>query len=395
MPGSHALLSPSKSKQWLACPPSARLNAKIDERFGEQSSEYAREGTKAHALAELKLRLELGEINKFSYEAQRKTLGDIPKEMDRYTDDYFDTVMELYYMAKRTCPDTQLFVEQRLDMSPWIPGCFGTGDAVIVSDDVLVVCDLKYGKGVPVVAEGNPQARCYGLGAYNAFGAIYAFKSVRNIIIQPRLDSVTEETLPLDELLAWGSSIAPIAEQAWRGEGEFHTGEHCRFCNARAICKARAFESFDVLTHCIDSPDVLPDELIPGLLRVADTAEAWLKDLKAYALAQALRGQEWSGYKVVRGKRPSRAFRNQEEAEQQLIRAGYTPDQYMETRMKTVAEVEKLMGKRAFDAIMSGQVVQGEGNFTLVPDDDKRVAFESADFAFADMGGGQEATGDD
>ena len=307
---------------------------------------------------------------------------------------YFDTVMELYYMAKRTCSDTQLFVEQRLDMSPWIPGCFGTGDAVIVSDDVLVVCDLKYGKGVPVVAEGNPQARCYGLGAYNAFGAIYAFKSVRNIIIQPRLDSVTEETLPLDELLAWGSSIAPLAEQAWRGEGEFHTGEHCRFCNARAICKARAFESFDVLTHCIDSPDVLPDELVPGLLRVADTAEAWLKDLKAYALAQALRGQEWSGYKVVRGKRPSRAFRNQEEAEQQLIRAGYTPDQYMETRMKTVAEVEKLMGKRAFDAIMSGQVVQGEGNFTLVPDDDKRVAFESADFAFADMGSGQEATGD-
>lgn len=395
MPGSHALLSPSKSKQWLACPPSARLNAKLDERFGEQSSEYAREGTKAHALAELKLRLELGEINKFNFDAQRKALGDIPKEMDRYTDNYFDEVMERYYTAKRSCPDTQLFVEQRLDMSPWIPSCFGTGDAVIVSDDVLIVADLKYGKGVPVVAEGNPQARCYGLGAYNAFGSIYSFKSVCNVIIQPRLDSVTEETMPLDQLLAWGEGIKPLAEQAWRGEGEFHTGEHCRFCNARAICKARAFESFDVLTHCVDSPDVLPDEIIPSLLRIADTAEAWLKDLKAYALAQALRGQEWDGYKVIRGKRPPRAFRNQEEAEQQLIRAGYTPDQYMETRMKTVAEVEKLLGKRAFNSLMSEQVVQGEGNFTLVSAEDKRVAFESADFAFADMGDESEETSHD
>lgn len=386
MPGAHSILSPSSAARWLSCPPSARLNAKITERFGEQSSPYAAEGTRAHAVAELKLRLELGEINRFSYDAQRKTLGALPADVERAIDRYFDEVMDRYYMAKRTCPDTQLFVEQRLDMSPWIPSCFGTGDAVIVSDNVLIVADMKMGKGVPVVAEGNPQARCYALGAYNAFGSIYAFKSVCNVIIQPRFDSVTEETLSLDALLAWGEGIKPLAEQAWRGEGEFHTGEHCRFCNARAICKARAFESFDVLTHCVDSPDVLPDELIPGLLRVADTAGAWLKDLKAYALAQALRGQEWNGYKVVRGKRPSRAFRSQEEAEQQLIRAGYTPEQYMETRMKTVAEVEKLMGKRAFDAIMSGQVVQGEGNFTLVPSEDKRVAFESADFAFADMG---------
>jgi hypothetical protein len=386
MPGTHAILSPSKSKQWMACPPSARLNAKLAERFGEQSSEYAAEGTKAHALAELKLRQELGEINKFSYESQRKALGEIPKEMDRYTDDYFDNVLGMYYEAKRTCPDAQLFVEQRLDMSPWIPSCFGTGDAVIVSDDILIVADLKYGKGVPVVAEHNPQARCYGLGAYNAFGSIYSFKTIRNVIIQPRLDSVTEETLSLEDLLAWGEEVKPLAAQAWRGDGEFHTGDHCRFCNARAICKARVFESFDVLTHCVDSPDVLPDELVPELLRIADTAEAWLKDLKAYALAQALLGQEWAGYKVVRGKRPARAFRDAEEAEQQLIRAGYTPEQYMKSSMKSVAEVEKLMGKSAFKAIMGEQVVQGEGGFTLVPESDKRTTYEAADLAFADMG---------
>ena len=385
MPGTHALLSPSKAKQWLACPPSARLSAKFSERFGEQSSEYAAEGTKAHALSELKLRLELGEINKFSFDAQKKALGEIPAEMDRNTDTYVDVVMERYYACKKVCPDARLFVEQRLDMTPWIPGCFGTGDSIVVSDTLLEVMDLKYGKGVPVDAVENPQARCYGLGGINAFGDLYSFTHVRNTIIQPRLDSITEELLTKEALLEWGESIAPLAAQAWKGEGEFHPGDNCCFCAAKAVCKARAFESFDLLAACLDSPGVLPDEAIPGILKVADTCEAWLKDVRAYALSQALRGQEWPGYKLVKGKRPSRAFVDDEKAEEQLIRAGYTPEQYKVTRMKTVAEVEKLLGKKAFDALMGPLVIQGEGNLTLVPEEDKRVAFESADVAFSDM----------
>lgn len=385
MPGTHALLSPSKAKQWLACPPSARLSAKFNERFGEQSSSYAAEGMKAHSVAELKLRLELGELNKFSYDAQRKALGDIPKDMDRNTDIYVDIVLEKYYQAKKVCPDAKLFVEQRLDMSEWIPGCFGTADACVVSDTILEVMDYKNGQGVPVNAVENPQARCYGLGAVHEFGDIYGFTHVRNTIIQPRLDSVTEELLSKDELLAWGEEIKPTAQLAWKGEGAFSPGDNCRFCSAKAVCKARAYQSFDLLAACLDSPDVLPDEVIPGILKVADTCEQWLKDVRAYALNQALRGQEWPGYKLVKGKRPSRAFRNDEEAEQQLIRAGYTPEQYMNTSMMTVAQIEKLLGKKAFDALMGKFVVQGEGKLTLVPEDDKRVEFESADAAFSDM----------
>lgn len=385
MPGVHALLSPSKAKQWIACPPSARLSAKFSERFGDASSEYAAEGTKAHALSELKLRLELKEINKFSFDAQRKALGDIPADMDRYTDTYIDVVLERYYAVKKVCPDARLFVEQKLDMSRWIPGCFGTADACIVSDTLLEVLDLKYGKGVPVNAAENPQARCYGLGALAAFGDLYAFTHVRNTIVQPRLDSVTEELLTREELLAWGEYVKPIAELAWKGVGGFSPGENCRFCAAKAVCKARAFGSFDLLSACLDAPDVLPDESIPGILKVADVCEQWIKDVRAYALNQALRGQEWPGYKLVKGKRPSRTFVDEEKAEEQLIRAGYTPEQYRVTRMKTVAEVEKLLGKRAFDALMGGLVVQGEGNLTLVPEEDTRVKFESADVAFSDM----------
>lgn len=172
----HAILSPSASKRWMACPPSARLEEKLHDRFGEQSSPFAAEGTKAHAVAELKLLREKGRlgdadgINQFNYDARLKALGDVSKEMHQATDLYVDIVMEKLFAARRTCPDAKLFVEQRLDMARWVPGCFGTSDAVVVSDEILDVCDYKNGSGVRVNAQENPQARCYGLGAIDAFG---------------------------------------------------------------------------------------------------------------------------------------------------------------------------------------------------------------------------------
>lgn len=386
MPGVHAVLSASKAKQWLACPPSARLNEKLSERFGDRASPYAEEGTKAHALAELKLRRELGEINDYLYKEQRKALGEIPAEMDRATDYYFDTVMSKYYEARKRTKDAVLMVEQHLDFSPWVPHGFGTGDAVIVSDETCEVMDLKYGKGVPVDAVGNPQARCYGLGALNEYGLLYNFQYIRTTIIQPRLSSVTEETLTKDELLKWGEAIKPIAEQAWRGEGEFYAGDHCRFCNARGICKARAIESMGIFVHGFDSPDVLPDEAIPEILRVADTAEKWLKDVRDYANAQAINGVEFPGWKLVHGKRPSRTFKNKDDVILKLAHAGYTEETYNKApELKSITELEKLLGKSAFDALLGDLVYQGEGALTLVPEDDKRPAYNSADIVFSDL----------
>ena len=385
MPGQHATLSPSSAKRFLSCPPSARLNAKLIERFGEQSSPFAEEGTKAHSLSELKLRRELGEMNDFRFKTLKEALGDIPAEMEMYTDRYVDVVLENYYAVKRKCEDALLLVEQRLNMERWVPGCFGTGDAIIVSDEILIVQDLKYGKGVPVSAEENPQARLYGLGAVNEYGALYGFPKVRTVIIQPRLESVTEETLTRDELLAWGEEIRPIAEQAWRGEGEFHTGDHCRFCAARAICAARAAEAMDIFKHGFDEPQVIPDSDIPGILSVLDTAESWIRDIRAYALAQAKNGIEYRGYKLVRGKRPGRKWRDEEEVENVLARAGYDREQYEETKLKSAAALEKVLGKSAFDALLGKMVTQGEGALELVPEEDKRPEFSPAEVVLEDL----------
>ena len=385
-PGIHALLSPSKAKQWLACPPSARLNQKLSERLGDRASPYAAEGTLAHRLAELKLRHEHGEINDFLFKEEVKQLGEITEEMDRNTNSYVDVVMEKYFAAKKRCADAELMIEQKLDLSPWVPGCFGTADACIVSDAVLEVIDYKNGKGVPVDAVGNPQARCYGLGAIHEFGALYGFDLVRATIVQPRLYSVTEETLDRDELLAWGEEIRPIAEQAWRGEGEFKPGDHCRFCNARGICRARALESMGVFVHGFDSPDVIPDEAIPEILRVADTAEQWLKDVRDYARSRAIQGTVYPGWKVVRGKRPGRHFRDEDEVVNRLAHAGFTEEQYCKPKtLMSPSEMEKSIGKAAFDALLSDYVTQGEGALTLVPEDDKRPEYNNADLQFADL----------
>ena len=392
MPGLHATLSASGAKRWMSGPPSARLEERRRGIFGEKSTPFAEEGTKAHSLAELKLLREKGRlseddgINDFNYDLRRKALGDIPKEMDEATDYYAEIIIEKFLTARQSCPDAQLKLEQRLDFSRWVPDGFGTGDAVIVSEELLEVCDLKYGKGVPVFAENNPQARCYGLGALHCFGVLYGFKHVRNTIIQPRLDSVTEEMLTTDELLQWAETeLKPAAELAWKGKGEFNPGDHCKFCAARAICYARATKAMTIFKHGFETPGVIPDDAIPEILAVADTAIDWIKDLQAYALSQALRGQEWPGYKLVRGKRPPRKWVDEEEAKHQLIRAGYEPEVYTETKFKSPSNIEKLVGKQAFEAIFATLVTQGDGALTLVPESDKRTEFTSAEADFSDI----------
>ena len=325
-------------------------------------------------------------INPFRYEALRTELGEIPQDMDQLSDSYCDVIMMKFHQAREADPQAQILLEQRLDYSKWVPSGFGTGDCVIVSDNLLEVCDLKAGKGIPVDAVGNPQLRLYALGAYARFGCLYEFKNIRYTIIQPRLDSVSEETISVDDLLQWADDhVVEAAQNAWLGKGEFIPGEHCRFCAAKAICSARVAEAMKMFQYGLESPGLLPDEQIPQILKVLDAAEDWIKDIRAYAENQALHGQVWPGYKLVHGKKPNRQWTNPEEVEAQLLRAGYSVEQFRESRLKPVGSVEKIIGAKAFKALLDGLVSQGEGKLTLVPEDDKRVAYASADADFSDL----------
>ena len=387
MPSVHATLSPSSAYRWVQCSPSAKLNQKYTEMFGEKTSTFAEEGTKAHSLAELKLRKEIGEINDFNFNARVKELGEISPDMDRATDEYVDIVLTEYYTIKKSDPSAILCVEQRLDMSDWIPFCFGTSDSVIVSDVGLIVIDYKNGSGTPVSAIGNYQMRIYALGAYHEFHDLYAFKQVKYIIVQPHLNSVTSEVLEITDLLVWADTvIRPAAQLAWKGEGEFKAGDHCQFCNVKAICRERVTKSLSVIQNLFDSPDVLSDKMLNDLLPFLDAAEDWIKSVREYAYGQALSGKIWRGYKLVRGKRPPRGWKDESSVIEQLEKAGYTSDQYeTKPKLKSPAELEKVLKKSAFEALLSDCVTQGDGKLSLVPEDDPREAYSSFDMDFGDL----------
>ena len=270
--------------------------------------------------------------------------------------------------------------------SDWVPQGFGTADAIVVSDDLLEVADLKFGKGVPVQAEGNPQLRLYALGAYRRFAALYDFKAVRYSIIQPRLNSVTREAVSVDELLDWAETyVKPRAQLAYEGKGEFVPGEHCRFCPAKSVCAARAAEAMKVFDYGLAGSGELSEQQILDILPRLDAAEEWIHDIRSYTLDRALQGERVPGYKLVRGRKGARNWTDGEEVRAVLLRSGYGPEQIEETKLKSVPDLEKSLGAKAFKALLTGYVKQTEGKLQLVPEADPRPEYNSADAAFSDM----------
>lgn len=412
-PVAHSVLGASGAHRWLVCTPSARLGERLAQRFGEQESSYAAEGTKAHALGELKIRHAVWRADKMTaakhgkmsaaeraiypginasrYKALREELvassGDIPEEMEHATDTYCDVVMEHLDAHE----GGRLFLEQRVDYSLWVRKGFGTADCLIVSDELLEVLDYKNGTGVPVSAIGNPQLRLYALGAVAAYGDLYDFRQVRYTIIQPHLHSVTSEDISLSDLLEWASAVvAPAAKLAYEGKGSFVPGSHCRFCAAKAVCAARAADALKIFDYGLAGSGELSEQQIADILPRLDDVEAWIKDIRAYTEDRALHGDCIPGFKLVRGKRPNRAWVDDEEVRAQLLRNGYGPEQFEETKLKSVGMIEKTIGAKAFRALLGGLVRQGEGRLQLVPKDDPRPEYNSADAAFSDMAASSE-----
>jgi hypothetical protein len=378
--GKHALLSASGAKRWLSCTPSARL----EEGFENTTSSYAEEGTRAHTLAEAKVRYSvLKTIDKKQYDRIEKNIKP-DTEMDEATELYVDLITEKFNQARAKTKDALLLLEARLDFSHIVPGGFGTGDAIIIADGTMEVIDLKYGKGIPVYAEDNPQARLYGLGALNQFGQIYSVEEVSSTIVQPRLDSVSTETLTADELAAWGEDcVKPRAILADAGEGEFCTGEHCRFCKAKAVCRPRAEEALSIAKHEFEQPPILSDEEIPGILQLLDKAEAWIKDIKEYAYIKALNGTKWAGFKLVEG-RSNRCYLDEEIVANKLKSNGYEDDTIYTKKLKGITEMTKILKKKVFEEILGDLLVKPAGKLTLVTEDDEREAANSAKNDFAE-----------
>ena len=365
----HAVLSASASKRWLNCPPSAKLNAEIP----DITTEYAKEGTDAHELAEYKVNQLLG----IKADNPAENLDYYNQEIEDCTDSYAQYIAE--QMSQYSSP--VVMAEQRLDFSRYVPGGFGTGDCIIVADDVLTVIDFKYGKGVVVEAEYNPQMMLYALGALEMFSILYDINEVKMVIFQPRIENISEFSMSVPDLLNWAENeLRPKAEHAAKGEGEFCAGEHCRFCKVKATCRKRAEYNLAIAKYDFAPPDMLQDSEIAMILERADSLTAWAADVKEYALSEALKGRKWNGYKVVEG-RSNRKYTDEKAVVSAVKSAGKDP--YSEPKILGITEMTKLLGgKKRFEEVLSKYVYKPQGKPTLVPVSDKRKEWSAAENDF-------------
>ena len=359
-PQKHALLSASSAHRWLHCPPSAKLTAGVT----EAPSEAALQGTAAHALAEHKLRRALKQQSK------RPVSKYEDDEMDTYTDDYASYVLEQYEQAKQTTPGAVIYIEQHLDFSHLVPGGFGTGDCLIVADGTLHVIDLKYGLGVLVEAEWNPQMMLYALGALTLFDALYDIEQVALTVFQPRRENVSTWTISVTELNKWAEhTLKPAAELAAKGDGEFCAGTWCQFCRIASTCRARAEANLKLAKFEFAPPAELSADEVAEVLAQIPELTRWASDVQDYALSQALSGERYEGFKLVAG-RSIRKYTDETAVAEAAKAAGYK-DIYKQSLL-TITAMEKLMGKKQFSEILGDLVVKPEGKPTLVPLSDKR-----------------------
>ena len=357
-PKKHATLSASSAHRWLNCPPSALQEARLP----DHETAAAREGSLAHALAEYLLRTKLG-LKPGNPPPETETGPEMVEHAQAYA--------EYVAAAAKELENPLVSIEQRLDYSPWVEDGFGTGDTVIISDGTLHIIDLKYGQGVRVEAENNPQLGLYALGAYHAFNLLYNIETVKATIYQPRMRNIaTWETSP-GELLAWAAdTVKPAAALAIQGKGEYRAGEWCRFCKLGATCRARAEENLALARHEFRPAAELSDMEITEILGQLPKLTAWAGALQKYALAAALnQGKRWEGQKLVAG-RANRQYQNIQEAAAAAQKAGYTD--IWDRRLLGITAMERLMGRKQFTEILGPHITRPPGKPLLVPETDPR-----------------------
>jgi len=385
---SHAFLSPSAAHRWMNCPAAPSLESQVE----DKGSVFAAEGSLAHAICEAKLRAINGRKSDITYyqEDNDNALWEehalYKPEMEEHTDYYRDCVFNKLEEARKTTRDAKLIIEQTLDFRTWIPDGFGTADAIIIADGTIEVIDFKYGKGVQVSAHKNPQMMIYALGALEGFENDYDIKQIRMTIIQPRLDSVSEYEISVEELQNWGAyELRVKAEAAYKCKDnpivaektEQKAGEWCKFCAVKARCKALAeLARTSVAEH--QDPKLLTAEELAEVLKNTTTIKAWVSAVEEYALQQAIDGTRYPGWKLVEG-RSIRVVKDSAALAAKLKENGYADSAiYKPQELMTITALEKLVGKKLFSEIAGDLLVKPQGKPTLAPESDNRKEWSSA-----------------
>lgn len=367
----HALLSASSAHRWLACPPSAVAA----EAYPQQDTDFTREGTLAHEVAEIVARRRVPQLYRV-VDVMDYSVG-FDQEMVECARGYADYILEL-----TKSDDAIVLLEQRVDFSPWVPDGFGTCDCILIQGDTLTIIDYKYGVGVAVSAVDNPQMKLYALGALNDYGIALDVSKVEMHIYQPRINNISVDSLTVSELLEWAEKVVkPTAEKAIKGKGDYVAGEHCKFCPHAGRCRQLTKICTEyVETHSlrVAVPVLAPHE-VAEVLAMEPLVALWLKRVKAQALTTLLDGGEVPGYKVVEGKLGNRKWVDELQVAEKLQAEGYQLNDITETKLLSPAAMDKSIGKKKVAELLDGLIDRAPGAPTVVPASDKRPTYNRAD----------------
>lgn len=387
MPGNHALLSPSSAGRFLTCTPSVRL----EEQFPDSESEAAKEGTLAHAWAELMIQKHVGTITPGQYESLVDQLivedekNYMDSAMEGYCEDYKNFVIAQLAKAKKVSPDAALFMEEMIELREYMPDSFGRLDIGIAADYTAYITDYKYGKGVRVPVKQNTQLKIYALGFIALTAPLYDIREVVMTIYQPRMGNIEDFTMSVPDLKQWANDyVVPRAKLAFEGKGEFVIGDHCRFCKARGVCEKQAEYNMELAQYAFADPGVLAAEQVADIIGRKSDFVKWITAVYDAALMQAVKhGKKYPGYKLVEG-RSDRVIKDPAAVEAKFIEQGYTHEQlFKPEEMKGITALTKLVKPKKFEELTKGLLKKAPGDPALVPMDDTRPELNSLDSATA------------
>lgn len=375
---SHAFLSASGASRWINCTPSAKL----EEEYGEKkSSVYAQEGTLAHELSELYIKRDtLLAISEQEFDQRLEEImanGLFNEEMLDVVPIYTDYCAAQLAEAKTVNPLAVMEIEQKLDLTDFVPESFGIADCVIINDNLMEVIDLKYGKGVPVYAEWNKQLMLYGLGALQKYDTMYDISEVRLTIVQPRINNISSWQISVEELRRWAEEdLKPKAELAFEGKGELNAGDWCRFCAVRNQCRKLYEQQLEIAKHEFAEPALLTDDEIADIVKRTPKLIEWANSIQEYAQAKAINeNKQWPGLKLVEGI-SKRKWVDEDQASNTIFARcpELSEDEVFNMKLKPITSIEKIVGKKRFAELFSDVVIKPQGKPTLVPLEDKRPA---------------------
>lgn len=374
----HALLSASSANRWLNCTPSAKLE---DAEGPRVSSIYADEGTLAHELGELYIRHDvLGTVDDQAFSDRFDEIMNnqlFSEEMLDVVPIYVDYCTEQFNEARSNDPQAIMDVEQKLDLTEFVPESFGTADCVVLGGKLIEVIDYKHGKGVPVYAEWNKQLMLYGLGALRKYDMLFDIEEVRVTIVQPRINNISSWQISVKDLLEWAENeLKPTAKIAFAGEGELKAGDWCKFCAVKNRCRTLYQKNVELAKYDFQEPVLLTDEEIADILEKTPALVEWANSIQEYARDEAVNhGKVWPGFKLVEGVSRRKWLDEDKVAEAIFSKIPEaSEDQIYDMKLKTITQIEKVFGKKVVAEQLSDVIVKPQGKPTLVPISDKRPA---------------------